>query len=518
MPPETTRQHISKSAETTQRAWIRWALRSFLLIALLVTGAGWVLASPIGSSPDDDYHLDSIWCPHPVENSCPTRVVDGVTEIKVPRPIGDNSPCYAFKTEESAACSVKFADDKTRWAKRYDDGAYPSGYYRFHHLLIGPNVRVAALTMRTANVLIAVTLLGAIGILLPKRFRPHYAFALLASWIPMGVYFISSNNPSSWSITGVVATAAGMFGSVHSKGIRRWLLLVLAIIGAVLSYSSRFDAALYVFVVAMALLFAVKWNRGLWIQAVTTAVLGTIGLVEVLSAGRSGSAEVAATGADESSSLLETVVRSLMSLPEQFGGLYGFLRGPGWFDVPLEGSITVLLLIGAGGALFAALNPGSWRKWMAALMVFGAMCGLPIVMVIRGVFDDLTTYQPRYLLPLLAVLFFFLFTLSDSSRPLFATPQLIFFSTGMVIAHSLVLHKVLTRYTHGLIGPQKINLNYGITWWWDIPISPMVVWIGSSLAMLLVFSCVIALTHRDFADDRGVDTPAAPSDALRLSR
>lgn len=504
--------------EKVQPVWIRWILGTTLLISVLITGAGWVIASPIGSSPDDDYHLDSIWCPHPVGDSCPTREVDGVTEIEVPRPIGNSSPCYAFKPEDSAACSIKFSDDETRWATRYDTGAYPPGYYRFHHIFIGHNVRTSALIMRTANVLIAVGLLGAVGLLMPKRFRQHYAFALLASLIPMGVYFIASNNPSSWSITGVIATAAGIYSSVHSRGTRRWALLACAIIGAILSYSSRFDTALYVFVVAAALLFAVKWDRSLTIHAITTALLGTIGLAEILLSGRSGAVDAAAASANQPTSFAEKVIRTLTALPELFGGFYGFIKGPGWFDVPLDGPITAMLLVSAGGALFVGLRPGSWRKWMAALMVFGAMCGLPIVMVVRGVFDDFSTYQPRYLLPLLPVLFFFLFALSDSSRPLFATPQLIFFSTGMVIAHSLALHKVLTRYTHGLIGPQKLNLNYGITWWWDIPISPMVVWIGSSLAMLLVFSCVIALTHRDFADDRGVDTPAAPSDALRLSR
>lgn len=488
--------------------WIRWVLGIALLLSVLVTGAGWVIASPIGSSPDDDYHLDSIWCPHPVEDSCPTRVVDGVTEIEVPRPIGDNSPCYAFKSEDSAACSIKFSDDDTRWAIRYDAGAYPPGYYRFHHLLIGPNARIAALAMRTANVLIAVALLGTIGVLMPKRLRQHYAFALLASLIPMGIYFIASNNPSSWSITGIIATAAGMYSSIHSRGIRRWALFACAIIGAILSYSSRFDTALYVFVVAAALLFAVKWDRSLTIHAITTALLGTIGLAEILLSGRSGAVDAAAASANQPTGFAEKVIRTLMALPELFGGFYGFIKGPGWFDVPLDGPITAMLLVSAGGALFVGLRPGSWRKWMAALMVFGAMCGLPIVMVVRGLFDNFSTYQPRYLLPLLPVLFFFLFALDAPKRRLFTTPQLVLFSASIVIAHSLTLHKVLTRYTRGLVGPEKLNLNYGITWWWDIPVSPMLVWIGASLAMLLVFICVIALTHQGASNDQGHDSPS----------
>lgn len=41
-----------------------------LLLLMLLTGLGWAVGSPAGSSPDDDYHLGSIWCPRPVEGSC----------------------------------------------------------------------------------------------------------------------------------------------------------------------------------------------------------------------------------------------------------------------------------------------------------------------------------------------------------------------------------------------------------------------------------------------------------------
>lgn len=351
--------------------------------------------------------------------------------------------------------------------------------------------------MRAVNVLIAVVLLGLIGVLMPLRLRHHYAFALLASWVPMGIYFIASNNPSSWAITGVIAMAAGMFGSTHAAGAKRWVLYAASILGAILAFSSRFDAALYIFVVAAALLFAVRWNRSLWIHGLTTAALGLFGLWEVLSAGRAGPpANAQEPLRTETEGLLEIVIQTLMELPEQFGGFYGFLRGPGWMDVPLDGTSTTLFLFAAGGALYVALRAGSWRKWMSALMVFGAMCGIPIVMVLRGVFVNLTEYQPRYLLPLLAVLFFFLFALSkDSDKPVFTTPQLTVFSLSIIVAHAFTFHRVLMRYVHGLNGPQKLNLNYDIHWWWDIPITPMHVWVATSLSLAVALGCVVALTR-----------------------
>lgn len=135
LPPQSL---LSPSvAEPPARTpWLRWVLGVVLALSVLVTGAGWLIASPLGASPDDDYHLDSIWCPLDATKSCKTATIDGVVHVQVPRAIGDNTPCYAFKASESAQCSLKFNDGTTRWAKRYDDGAYPAGYYAFHHLFV----------------------------------------------------------------------------------------------------------------------------------------------------------------------------------------------------------------------------------------------------------------------------------------------------------------------------------------------------------------------------------------------
>ena len=46
-------------AETT--TWLRW-WRVALPLALLVVFGSWAVTSPVGASPDDDYHLSSIWC------------------------------------------------------------------------------------------------------------------------------------------------------------------------------------------------------------------------------------------------------------------------------------------------------------------------------------------------------------------------------------------------------------------------------------------------------------------------
>ena len=36
-----------------------------LLVLMLLTGLGWAVSSPVESSPDEDFHLGSTWCPRP---------------------------------------------------------------------------------------------------------------------------------------------------------------------------------------------------------------------------------------------------------------------------------------------------------------------------------------------------------------------------------------------------------------------------------------------------------------------
>ena len=87
-------------------------------------------------------------------------------------------------------------------------------------MFVGDNVARSVIVMRGVNLLIAVALLGGIGLVLPPWMRERYALAIILSWMPMGIYFVASNNPSSWALTGVLGYAAGMYGSVRVAGRR----------------------------------------------------------------------------------------------------------------------------------------------------------------------------------------------------------------------------------------------------------------------------------------------------------
>nr|WP_250649032.1 MULTISPECIES: DUF2142 domain-containing protein [unclassified Actinomyces] len=513
--------HRAGTRRPGPRAGRRRLLLTWLtVLSLLGVGLGWVVSSPLGGSPDDDYHLTSIWCPQPVEESCRTATIDGEIRVEVPERIGDNSPCYAFHPETSAECSLHFSDGKTRWAYRYDAGNYPGGFYRLHHLLVSPRVIVSVLAMRAVNVVLAVGLLSAIGVLLPAAVRRAYVLAAAASLVPLGVYFIASNNPSSWALTGVLAYAAALYGATRTGGGRAWALTGLAGLGALLCCLSRFDAAFYLFVVSMAYLFLVRWRRRHWPQCVLALLASAAGLYLMLlggAGGHSGPADPAA--ADPG--LVRATLEALYRIPSYMFGMYGLGFGAGWADIHFEWAVPACMILTAGAVCMLGLRSWSWRKGLAILMVAGAMTGMPVVMSVMGIFPGLVGYQPRYALPLLPVLLLIL--LVDHTSPdgeqdsgaggisPITRAQAILVVITMWVAATWAHYTVLQRYVQGMDEPDLINLDHEPEWWWDIPVSPMTVWALTLVATTVVTVGVVHVLSSRPSDEGDVAPTAEPA-------
>lgn len=453
----------------------------FFFISLIGAGFSWIAASPIGGSPDDDFHMGSIWCPRPAEESCETAVIDGVLQVKVPEPVALATDCHAHKPDQAAVCPEPLSDAKEAFSTRFDEGSYPTLYYRFHHLLIQETVDASILVMRAANFLIAVMLFAAIGILLEKNLRYPYLLAMAASWAPMGIYFLTSINPSSWAIVGTFAYATAMWGAFSARDEkRRWALTALALLGALMSFGSRGDAAFYVFVVTAALFFAFAKKRQHLPQWILAGALSVVGIYLMLNGGQAGNIVEARS---VSNNPIAIALRTLVDLPRFFGGLVGYEFGPGWFDIPLNGTVVVLAVMVTGSLLLAGIREGSWRKWMSALMVFGAMAGIPVLIIAAGTYPHLGPYQPRYILPLLAVLMFILFASDGGMRLRLSWPQKILLLMSLWVVLSFTLHTILWRYVKGLGGVPPINLDALVSWWWNIPISPMTTWVIGTVSM-----------------------------------
>ena len=447
-----------------------------LVAAVIAASLAWVVASPVGSSPDEDFHVGSMWCPPPVDKTgCQISTKDGEKAVMVPQSLAkEYVTCYAFDHDNSALCALNASDEELAPTLRWDDGNYPWGYYQFAHLFVQHSTSHAVLALRTVNTLLAIGLIGAIIALADSGLKRAISVAVTAAWLPMGFYFVAGMNPSSWAMTGTFAFAAGLLAATRSVGRRRVGLIACALAGAVLACTSRGDSAFFLFVVTVALAFAVPLTKRIIPEATLACVASVVGIWVM------ARTNVAASHLGSGNELAEYSLKhiawlNVSSLPNYLRGFVGHLLGPGWNDVSYQGTVS-----------------------------YGA---------------SVLTYQPRYMLPLFAVFLLMLLAPSparanDEGRRVgseaFRLPTSIAgrVGTGLVAAiwaltNARALYLVIERYAFGRtqhgypIDLSTRNLSAGNEWWWPTaPIGPMAVWILGALAGALAIGLAVFLWQR----------------------
>lgn len=483
----------------------RYLLAVLLVVAIIAASLAWVVASPVGSSPDEDFHVGSMWCPPPVdETGCQISTKDGEKAVMVPQSLAkEYVTCYAFDHDNSAQCALNASDEELAPTLRWDDGNYPWGYYQFAHLFVQHSTNRAVLALRAFNALLAIGLLGAIIALADSGLRRAISVALTVAWLPMGFYFIAGMNPSSWAMTGTFAFAAALLASTRSEGRRRVGLIACAVAGATLACTSRGDSAFFLFVITVALAFAVPLSRRIVPEACLACVASTLG-IWVMSRTNVAASHLASGSDVSGESWWHIMYLNVSALPDYLRGFVGYLFGPGWNDVSYQGTVSSGASLVVVALLAWSLRSLSWRRVLSAFVVAGAITGVPVVIGMRGHFSNVEVYQPRYMLPLFAVFLLMLLAPSPArdeggrslgSRP-FRVPQGVAgrVGTGLVAAvwaltNARALYLVIERYAfghtaHGMpIDLSTRNLSDGNEWWWpNAPVGPMAVWVVGALA------------------------------------
>ena len=496
-----------------------------LVVAVITASMAWVVSAPVGSSPDEDFHVAAMWCPPPVdETGCQISTKDGKKAVVVPQTLAkENVTCYAFDHNESAQCSLAGSDEELAPTLRWDDGNYPWGYYQFAHLFVQHSTNRAVLALRAFNTLAAIGLLGSIIALADSGLRRAISVALTVAWLPMGFYFIAGMNPSSWAMTGTFAFASALLASTRSEGRRRAGLIACALAGAVLACTSRGDSAFFLFVVTVALAFAVPLSKRIVPEAVLACGASVVG-IWVMSRTNVAASHLASGNELAGYSRKHVLWLNVSALPNYLRGFVGHLLGPGWNDVSYQGTVSY----GASFVVLAlvawSLRSLSWRKVLSALVVAGAITGVPVVIGMRGHFSNVEVYQPRYMLPLFAVFLLMLLApcavRDERGRALgshpFRVPSGVAgrVGTGLVAAvwaltNARALYLVIERYAfgrtaHGMpIDLSMRNLSDGNEWWWPTaPVGPMAVWVVGALAGFVTIALAAYLWARPTCHER----------------
>ena len=484
-------------------------------LAAVVCGAMWALSSPIGSSPDDNYHQASIWCAG-ATSSAPTDSCEvvGTSEttggrvVEVPALVGAPN-CFAFNPAESGACQRPL-EGETITTEAVDSGTYPGGFYRVMHLFVGDSIPESVLAIRLVNVVLGAVLIGAIALVTTASVRRLMLLTLVPVLVPLGWFILASVNPSSWALSGLTGYGFALHTVLVVPGRRRRVAAaVLAAVALAMALGSRGDAPVYagIITVALCLVHARSFLADKRLLAIPVAV-AVVCLWRVFAAAQVAS--IAGASAETDRTLSEVVPNLLLEFPALFSGMFGYAFGLGWLDTSVN-SITaypVALILGFLG--LTGLGRLSGAKAAAVAVIFVPMLVIPLMTLFRTRLIVGESVQPRYLLPLMPMLLAILLLERDGRGAIRLTRvQSVLIVLALTVANTAAIYANLRRYVTGIDGPTLID---HLEWWWQSAPSPDVVTVAGGLAFGLMAAPLVAMSWREGADATPVTEAGSGTD------
>ena len=478
-------------------------------VALFIALAAWALASPVGSSPDDDYHLASIWCGRGIEPGlCEKGLADD--QRFIPQFL-NKSPCYKFYPENSAGCQGGIPTRLINTDRGNFSGNYPPVFYTTMSYFAGTDIAKSVIVMRLVNSALFVGAVTALFFMLKPGRRGPLVWGSLVTIVPLGAFLIPSQNPSSWSVIAAATLWVALVGYWQSPTTRSSIGFgALATLLAVMASGARADSAAYTaMTVVVTAILAAPRSRASAVRAILPACLVVVAAVFFLTAGDSGIVVRDATVGNHSlRAVIELTAVNLMNMPALWAGVFG-TRGLGWLDTYLPSTVWVTMIGIMVAIVFFGLRVLNRRKALALATVFAALIVVPLYILVAEGLVVGHGVQPRYAYPLM-ILLAGIATLGFQRDDLGLNPtQLWVVGVGVVIANTVALHTNMRRYLTG-INVHSLNLDAGREWWWDLPVLPNTVWaVGAVSFAAAVAGLLVALrrssTHESCGGDLHVD-------------
>jgi len=467
---------------------------------LMICLFSWTLSSPLGSSPDENFHIGSIWCAEGEQTERCEYVDydpgDSIKRVSVPHVM---DVCFIFYSEKSANCQGDPNSVKPELLANI--GGYPDLFYRTLNIFVSDHTQVSGLSMRLFNSLLATFLFLMAAILSPPRIRNSGIIAFSATLIPLAIFLIPSLNPSSWAYLGLafgwMFQLNAMLDSGGSKRIlsaKAALNTVLFLLCTAIAMGSRWDAMLFAVVSIFATYLVARGMTdapmGLVsrVVVVVTALLGMATLFNHYkpSAAQgegvfSGSGYAPSTAVwDELNRNIYNIVR-LIELP---AGTLGVEWGIGWLDTQLP---SIVGLIGTSVYAFFFLISVPYMRKFNYLIVLGLVsftASLLFYYFWGSSYIVSEVVQPRYILPLMPLVLGLSLVSSKFVSPFneFLRARINLIAGLLTLSHSVSLWTNLRRYTMGLEVNQGYDLANPIEWWWRWAPSPNLVFLAGSIA------------------------------------
>jgi len=463
----------------------------FAAVALVTTLTCWTLASPIGSTHDEWFHLGSIWCANGVnQSSCTaTNAPVGNGYYSGTAPIEDGS-CFMYDAAEISNCR-----EPALTSYPMNHKLYPSSYYRIMHVFVTSHPTLSILLMRLFNAFVATLLLVAQLLLTTNRQRLAVLTGFVFTLIPMTIFFIASIHPSGWAISGVTNSWIFLLIALTNKGedrnqaIRRWSWFFWTA-STLMVLFSRYDAFIFLlasnFVVAITTRLSIKrpgWKFSIFAATCISLSLFLLSKVNGLVSWIFRFPLNRPAGLTQTSTWISHWIIQTIAVPISALGTEVLGQGlPGQLTVRLPDAVWII-----GTALLGAAILFSFIKTSTTQLV--VFCGSYVVLLFtilsfngRVMERDLFNMSGRYVLPVVPFIVGFCIFTSKSPFQVMEIRRLrIIVIALLTMIHFLALHTVIETFVDGQTHSVEPIHVVSAGWWWSgMPIGPnFVVLLGS---------------------------------------
>lgn len=469
----------------TRLASTRWgAVAAVTAVAALlwVALAAWAFSSPVGASPDDDFHIANIYC-----SAGLAECVEEGERVK---------PCFAAQPYVAGECQRDGLGTIPR-SEGMVLNYYPPLYNTLMSNLVGENIADTVRSVRLANVTVAVAMIVGSIVLSRRSLRVAVATGWVVFAVPLTVFMASSISPNAWSILGIGAMWGPALSYLTEDTKRKTSIarVSFVIVGAAMALGSRSETPMYVGILSAALLVAgLPWplrrldeESEAHSKLLLPVGLAVAAMITLILFGSRKIMHSIAGDYEHIFSLSEAFGQVLVSPLAGLGtpGLPANMLG--WSDTIMPPFVSYMGIAALALASVAGLSLMYTRK-LAIIATFGIF-SLLLMLYFWSIAWHTTRYPPRYFLPLFIVTVG-LFMLPRLDRPeripgIRILPVL----AGLVaVGNSLALMTNTARYTVGIsdvvkASPQLIEEGGTPWWWWNFfGLSPHGQWILGTVA------------------------------------
>ena len=471
-------------------AIIKSRLKTAFIVGTLsfCISASWAIASPPGSSPDEDAHLTTAWCISKY----------GIDEcLKVPLRVVESGKCFFLDADNLPTCEYGLKKTEVNPERVMNKNIY---YKVLGYFVTESDIDKSIIKMRMINAFISSIVLMIVILLSTKNVSSATIMGWLIVNVPLGFFIISSINSSSWPYIFISALFPLLYNIFKKElwGIRVIFNISLLVILFYISSQVRVDVLLFLsiyLVTFIPMLFSSDFNEKKTFRFLKNkqilsgvSIISSIFLLKEIW-NRSRQVEFR----DYDISDWENFTR----LPSIITGIFGSW-GLGSLEVRMPSITFIIVIFVVLSIIYLSFKYAKYSEIQALIILFIFAFAIPFFVLVRSNLRVGEWVQPRYILPIFygILMLSLLIIIRNINRKNIYT--LIVTCMLMSLAYAFAYYTTLRRYTVGL-SAYDFNLVNESSWWWSfkyIP-SPLFVFLISVTSYFMLIAYITNLVYKE---------------------